>query len=663
MSVTTDHSRTLQQAGQLIRAGRLAEAAALGEAALGGGSDPVLHAMVGTIALKIGQHDRAVTHLDRAHQARPEDQTVRMHLVEALAGLGQAERAWSLLPPSPADAAQDPALAWRAYLAQETGRFDQAVPLYREIVRRDSKDWSSWNNLGNSLNALGQDAEAVEALRRAVALVPDAAPIRLNLANVLMDLGEGEPARQELLELTRRDPADAKAWGTLSTLYKRAGHEDDSFDALCKSASLSPGDPAVLTDYGNACAFRNMFDEAQAVLDRALTLDPTLSAAYLGLGNILERTNREGELPALLERAASGGASAEALHFLRALKLKRDGNFEDALVEVDQAGEAVIHPRRRQVRGQILDRLGRAEEAWGEFTEMNRFWEEDPTKPLERARAYVELTHAEMDRLSPQWLASWTTSPPLNRRTPVFLVGFPRSGTTLLDTMLMGHPDARVLEETPFIAEVERELGGNERFPNLSADAIAEAQASYFAKVATLVDLAGNPLVVDKQPLNLNRVPTIKRLFPDAKFILALRHPLDVLLSCYVTNFRPNMGMANFLRLEDAANLYDLTFAYWEKAQRLFGLDVHTIVYERMVEDPAGQLKPLVEWMGLDWRDELLDHQKTASSRGHISTASYAQVVEPIYTRSKGRWQRYAKHLEPIIPTVRPWIDKFGYDL
>ena len=251
----------------------------------------------------------------------------------------------------------------------------------------------------------------------------------------------------------------------------------------------------------------------------------------------------------------------------------------------------------------------------------------------------------------------------LFRSTPVFLVGFPRSGTTLLDTMLMGHPDARVLEEEPFVVQVEQELGGFEAFPTLTTERLAEAQASYFAKVATLVDLAGDPLVVDKQPLNLNRVPTIKRLFPDAKFILALRHPLDVLLSCYVTNFRPNMGMANFLRLGDAANLYDLTFTYWEKARDLFGLDVHPIVYERMVEDPAGQLKPLVEWMGLDWRDELLDHQKTASSRGHISTASYAQVVEPIYTRSKGRWQRYAKHLEPIIPTVRPWIDKFGYDI
>ena len=119
MSVTTDHSRTLQEAGQLIRAGRLAEAAALGEAALGGGSDPVLHAMVGTLALKLGQLDRAIAHLERTHAARPADMTVRMHLVEALAGHGEVERAWSLLPAPPADPAQDPAIAWRAYLAQE----------------------------------------------------------------------------------------------------------------------------------------------------------------------------------------------------------------------------------------------------------------------------------------------------------------------------------------------------------------------------------------------------------------------------------------------------------------------------------------------------------------------------------------------------------------
>ncbi|URD60004.1 sulfotransferase [Sphingomonas sp. KRR8] len=665
MTTATLSDQALQQAATLVRQGRYQDAIAAGEAALGQRSDPVLHALVGTVALRIGDFDRAAEHLHQTLSARPDDLTVRGNLAEALSTQG---RFAELLDAVPAErAAADPSLRlwrYRGHAAQQLNRFTEARDAYSKVVAADPADWSSWNNLGTSLNALGEHEAAIAALRQALTLVPDSAPIQLNLSEVLIDSGDGAEAERVLLAMTEHFPDDPKPWTSLYNLYKLAGHEEPSLSALRNAVARDPADMALTADLAQEYGFRNQFDEAERLYDRVIAHQPTLFAAYQGLGSLLERTNREGELDALLEKARSAGAPEPEIGFVEALKRKREGRFEEALTALDGSAETVLPGRRAHVRGQLLDRLGRTDEAWDSFMEMNQYWIDDPGKPLDRAALYRAQVRTMSDLLTPEWAASWTRHDlPLDRPTPAFLVGFPRSGTTLLDTILMGHPGVQVLEEEPFIAEIEEQLGGPAAFPTVTREQVAKARDTYFERANSVAPLRPGTLLIDKQPLHLNKVPAILRLFPDARFILALRHPLDVLLSCLTTNFRPNHGMANFLVPELAAETYDLTFSTWEKSRAVFSPPVHTMVYEQMVDDPAAQLRPLVEWLGLSWQDELLDHQKTASSRGHISTASYAQVVEPIYTRSKGRWHRYARQLAPIIPVIRPWADKFGYSV
>ncbi len=161
----------------------------------------------------------------------------------------------------------------------------------------------------------------------------------------------------------------------------------------------------------------------------------------------------------------------------------------------------------------------------------------------------------------------------------------------------------------------------------------------------------------------MNLLPYIYRIFPDAKIILALRHPCDSVFSCHVTNFKLNDGMANFIRLETTAALYDLSFSHFERARNLLGMPVHQIRYEDVVEDQERELKALLDFLGMDWSDDVLDHETTALNRGRIKTASYAQVAQPIYNRSAGRWQNYRKYLQPVLPILEPWVAKFGYRL
>jgi len=121
--------------------------------------------------------------------------------------------------------------------------------------------------------------------------------------------------------------------------------------------------------------------------------------------------------------------------------------------------------------------------------------------------------------------------------------------------------------------------------------------------------------------------------------------------------------MSSFLSLENVARIYDLSFGFWEQARAIVPIRSHSVMYERMVSDIAAELRPLFDYLGLDWRDEVLDHRRTAKARGVISTASYAQVTEPLYDRAAGRWTRYRHQLEPVLPVLQPWIERYGYAL
>ena len=663
--MTNETMTIVQQAADLARRGRLAEAADLLAPMSATTDDAVLLALGGAIALHRQRYDEAADTLGRAHRVKPDDVTVRANLAEALFLSGREDEVRALIDADSARADKSLRLArLGAGLAQQANDHEQAATLYRHVVESDPGDWSSWNNFGNSLGAIGDYDAAAAALEKAAALIPDAPPVRLNLGNALLDAGRAEEAEKVFRQAAEDFPSDPAPFTALFAMLREQGREDEAFEAIGKAAERAPDRAEIQSDFGQEAARRNLYDQAEGAFETALKLQPDLGASFVGLASVYERTNREDRLDALDDRAVVASVDDEPRAYIEALRHKRAGDHAKAFGALERAGEVVVTGRRLHMRGILLDHLGRHDEAFESFAGMNAHWQEDPTRPSDRAREYRDQVSHATALLTPQWLQSWTAfDRPLERPTPIFLVGFPRSGTTLLDTMLMSHPSIRVLEEEPFIGEIERELGGFDALSSLDADAIAAARLSYFERAGGVVDLKADSIVLDKHPMHLNKVATIRRLFPDAKFILALRHPCDVLLSCYLTNFRINNAMANFLDLEDAATLYDLTFAHWTKARELFELPVGTVVYERLIEDKDRELRPLFEWLGLGWRDDFGDHREAARARGTVRTASYSQVTEPLYRRAVGRWTRYREQLNPVFPVLRPWIEQFGYSL
>lgn len=655
----------IREAITAARSGRIPEAVSIGERALANGGDvAALNAMIGTLHCQTGNLDAGIRHLQAARQARPSDPVVSSNLATALAQKGDFAGALEALPEDVART--DPSmqlLRVRAFLAQQTGDYSAAIPTYESIVAVAPEDWESWNNLGNARRLSGDIEGSVAALERAADINSAAPPIRLNYATALAAVGRVDDAEAQLRRMAEDFPQDTKSLRELHAMLKELGREEPALEAIEAASKRDPADLELLLALASQRLNLLHTEAAEEAYRKAVEREPGNSLANLGLAVVFELTNRTGDLSNLVNEAQKRGVGEDVLNFIRAFDYRRQKKFDEGLAALEKVPDELETARRCHLLGQLEEGAGHYDEAFVAYTRMNEIQRGDPTRPEERAAAYRTVVGNQRETISAEWLKGWRDdTSKSDRPSPAFLVGFPRSGTTLLDTMLMGHPNVEVLEEEPTLLKASKILPFD-ALADASDQQIEEARNEYFRVAGERTPLAPGKLLVDKNPLSMNAIPTIRRLFPDSRIILALRHPCDVVFSCYATNFKLNDGMSNFLGLDTAAELYDLSFSYFEKAQGLLGLPVHKVIYENVVGDRESELRSLLDFLGLEWSDDVLDHESTALSRGRIKTASYAQVAQPIYSQAAGRWTNFRKHLEPILPILEQWVAKFGYSL
>lgn len=656
-------ANAIRQSLRAAQEGRISDACSNAESALAKGGDPVaLNAMLGMLKSRNGDPSGAIRHLEVAHAGRPKDVRIATNLSTALLECGELERALEIITRELAFS--DPTLHLariRGYAAQMTDHGPEAVEAYEHVVKAQPDDWESYNNLGNARLLTGDLAGAIAELEAAVALAPEAAPTLLNLARSYRQAGEPDKAEHLLRKMADDFPSDAEPLIDLHDLLKTAAREDEVLEVVDRALMRKPGDVDLLLARAVHFGAALELEKAETAFRDVLAHDAANGDAFVGLATVYEHS-RANALQDLAQEAEQKKVEPNALNLVRAFAHRRQKRFEEGRAAIELVDVEFERPRREHLLGQLLEGVGDYDGAFAAFERMNQIHSEDPSNPLERAQAMRSKLREQLEETTAGWFGGWSAKPlPSVREAPIFLVGFPRSGTTLLDTILMGHPDTVVMEERPVINRLGQEIGGFEKIASLDEQEVRDAQRRYFEIASEYADLASGSVLVDKSPLLLNEAAFIHRLFPDARFLLAIRHPADVLLSCYVSNFNLNNAMSNFLRLDTGAEFYDLTFKTWENARSILPLRVETLHYEQMVEDPAAVLRPIVERLDLSWHEDMLDHTKTAAERGVIKTASYAQVTEPIYKRSIGRWQRYERHLEPILPVLKPWAEKFGY--
>ena len=247
------------------------------------------------------------------------------------------------------------------------------------------------------------------------------------------------------------------------------------------------------------------------------------------------------------------------------------------------------------------------------------------------------------------------------------MVGFQRSGTTLLDNILRSHDSIEVIEEKPivgnFVTSINQKINSNfQNLKSINEDNLKEFRKIYFDYREKYINKKDNTKIyIDKMPLNIIHVGEIVRIFPNAKFIVTLRHPYDCVLSCFMQNFKLNNANANFLDLKDAANFYNSVMNLWEQYINVFKVNYHIIKYEDIVLDFEKSVQKVLNFLDLPWSNNVFEFYKTAQNRNKISSSSYDQVIKPIYSKSVYKWKKYEKQLAEILPILKPWVNKFNY--
>lgn len=555
-------------------------------------------------------------------------------------------------------------------------RPDDALPVYRELTVREPGAAGNWSNLGNCLCELGREHEALQPLERALALGADHAAVHFALARVYSVTGPARLGLAHIVGALQQEPEDlefrllhAKLLNAMDE-WEQAKHE---IDALLQM----PLDTPQRVELGYLLLRGGIHMEAQELFTNVLRRVPEDVDARLGAITALERINRVDE--AVAQRAilaaqldpSSELRLREKLLQVDARLAARNGDHALAVEHLqallaDHLADPALRISLRFDLGIALDKCGRVDEAMTAFALAHaerRALVADDHPALGRGDSlYVALEQP------PVRMPGWLKLPEdAADRDPVFVVGFPRSGTTLLEQLLDAHDSLASFDEQPFVQRLVKRLNDRNDSLQLALDALGnegvrELRKGYFSDIGTVVPDLGPRRPVDKNPLNLVRLSVLAPFFPHGQVILALRHPCDVVLSCYMQNFRAPSFAVAFETLESCAEMYHRVFAYWWQMREDFALPVHALRYEDLVANTEAEARRLFDFLKLQWDPALLQFTERARSKGTISTPSYAQVIEPVNPKAIDRWHAYRHHFsDRAMDFLAPWVERFGY--
>jgi len=579
-------------------------------------------------------------------------------------------------PPAPDDIVQLLQLGG-AHLA--AGRLDHAGQAAAQVLKIEQRNPDALHLLGLVALGKGDAANAEKLIATAAALMPRHVNVWVNLGNAQREQGKADEALIAYRRAEAINPDYPDIFLNRGILYKDSTDYAAAVAEFEKLIELMPDNAIPYLRAASAATDAGRFRDARTYLLRAterlaripLPLATTLSATYERLGDLEDALTWADK--ALAIDAASGGALAVWSKAKRRLH-KGDkavlAECRSRLAALD-LGKVSVNDARlvSSELAQICQEAGDVDAAFRYFTQQNGHTARLPELGRVNRTAFIDEVGTLIDTFTEGFVSSWRELPvpgiePGHAAAPVFLVGFPRSGTTLLDQIFDAHPQVQVFEEQPFLRAVRKSIGGYPKsLAGMDEGRRAAARDLYWQELRDAgADLEGRT-VINKMPLDIVHAGLIHRVLPEARIIFALRHPADCVLSCFMQDFVPNGAMLNFLTLEDSARFYGRAMTLWRTYRSLLPLNVHEVRYENLVADLRGEVEPALEFLGLGWHDAVSDPAAHALARGSIKTPSYSQVTQPIYSSSADRWRRYEKHLRPVMPILEPHIRSFGYAL
>ena len=544
-------------------------------------------------------------------------------------------------------------------LAFQLGRTKPALSAFEAATRIDPGRAEAYYFVACAEDELGHAERAIAAYRRAIDINPQFLEAWFNLGSTLADRGELDAAVDSYREAARLGPNMAEAHHGLGAALLKRAENKPAIQHLERAIELRPDFPEALFELGNALRSERRIEAAAERFREAFALRPSYSEAYLNRAGCLQMLGEFDEARRLLESAVAQKPDLSEAHheIVRARKIGEDDRPIVARIETLLASNTLGEKDRCNLHfalGKAYDDLGDWDRAFENFAAANR---------LKRAMLDYDpaLLETQFDAIRKTFDGAFFEArsgygDPSER--PVFLVGMPRSGTTLVEQILASHGQVYGAGELPLIgrlaARLHRELGVEHPYPGC-AETIDEAASldlaqPYLAHLRTLDADAAR--ITDKMPSNFIHLGLIALLYPNARIIHCRREPADICLSCYFQNFSEPLRFAYDLgELGHYYGQYERMMAHWRE---VLPLPIHDIEYEALIAEPEKASREIVAFCGLEWDDACLrshEHKRT------VDTASVWQVRQPIYKSSVEKWRAYEKHLGPLLDSLRGGTD------
>ena len=431
-------------------------------------------------------------------------------------------------------------------------------------------------------------------------------------------------------------------------------------------------------DAGAICIQLNRFEMAERYLRRAVEQNGSSVEALVLLAGACERQRRLEEALQLVERALSVDGSYP-MALLSQARLKRMlGQLEEAEKSLHRffakpGADDWTRALGWYELGGVLDRQGRYDEAMTALLQAKTLLRPAATEILAKTKpGQGQLAQMEKD-LSAVMLQQWfEMGPQLQPQRPLsFLCGHPRSGTTLLDQVLDSHPGIISAEET-LIFEDNALQPLTRSYPvdapllrvleSVPIPLLLRSRREYFDFMERFLGQGiGDRMLLDKNPALNPRIPAIIHIFPEARFLVAIRDPRDVCLSCFMQPLPVNPVSAAYLNLEDTAAQYASVMGFWKAVQPLMKNPSLEVRYEDMVDNLEFLSRRVLDFLGVTWDDRVLHFTEHAKNRA-VRSPTYADVSKPVFKTAVGRWRNYQKYLEPCLEKLKPFLRAFGYE-
>ena len=491
-------------------------------------------------------------------------------------------------------------------------------------------------------------------LQKAAQLDPNNSNCWLALGNAYHMSGKLEEAIHSFQKSCALDSNNPDAWNNMGVANEDMGRFRDALDHYNKALEQDPDHENALKSRASVMGRLRWLEPACHAYDDLLTRFPKDQSVVIDYAEFLEQANKPQQAQELISTLSTfdNKITDARANNVRAKVLIRNKSLQSALTCLEQTRKRTGEEFLSYSEGSILDKLGRYEEAMTAFKRANQYRAKQKNFRRVFAQQVNEYLDYKIDQGIPISQSDDTAS---DHRPIVFLTGLPRSGTTLLDRMLDAHPNIQVFEELEGLRMTETAM--------TEGATIEEARFIYYDFIERHVEIDDNKLIVDKNPIHIMYLDMIPKVFQSAKVILALRHPYDAALSCFMQDFDAGPVTARFHNLKTTGKLCQQFLQRMHQYEIARPALTYRVRYENLVTDFKNEITQALEFIGLQWDENIENYAQQAAQSNPIMTASYEQVTQKLYQSAVERWRNYEKWISPFDSTLKSQLANFDYTI